>query len=241
MDAPPLLSPKELAFFAREGYLIRRGCLSPELCALARDRVWACDTAGRMRREDPSSWVGPFAKQEPFTPESSATGGHGAREWLEGHRWAVQFIGAEGLMLDLLPRRCMALAEQLVGPCVQPVADDDGEEEAGASSIERRKERYVQGMMQGREGGGALSAGLHCRGVVCALPEGEGGVRKALGAHLDAVICSLGCVGLVDDVPEDGGAYAIWPRSHKRLFYTYPTQFSAGHPPAFSGTRTNRA
>ncbi len=36
-------------------YIIRRGCLSPELCARARDRIWACDSARRMRRDNPAS------------------------------------------------------------------------------------------------------------------------------------------------------------------------------------------
>ena len=34
-EDPPLLLPEELAFFAHEGYVIRRGFLSPELCARA--------------------------------------------------------------------------------------------------------------------------------------------------------------------------------------------------------------
>ena len=30
-------------------------------------------------------------------------------------------------------------------------------------------------------------------------------------------------------MPEDGGGFGFWPRSHHRLYRTYPSQHAAGH------------
>lgn len=55
-----------------------------------------------------------------------------------------------------------------------------------------------------------------------------------LSPHFSYIVCSATLRHQRDDFLGAAGAYAIWPRSHKRLFYTYPTQFSAGHPPEFA-------
>ena len=39
---------------------------------------------------------------------------------------------------------------------------------------------------------------------------------------------SLGMVGLIDDVAPGGGAFTVWPRSHRRLFHTFEQQYSGG-------------
>ena len=50
-----LLTAREIAAFKRDGYFIRRGILSAELCAAARDRLWALnefrsDSPTRLRK-----------------------------------------------------------------------------------------------------------------------------------------------------------------------------------------------
>ena len=35
-------------------------------------------------------------------------------------------------------------------------------------------------------------------------------------------------VGLIDDVGPGGGAFTVWPRSHRRLFHTFEQQYSGG-------------
>ena len=57
MDA---LTPDEIRFFKREGYLIKRGVLDPELMARARERKWEGAPA-RMKRDDPGSEASPSA------------------------------------------------------------------------------------------------------------------------------------------------------------------------------------
>ena len=38
--------------------------------------------------------------------------------------------------------------------------------------------------------------------------------------------CNLGCVGYIDDVPRDGGGFAIYPRSHRRLHHAFEHAYS---------------
>ena len=57
------LSRDEIRFFKREGYLIKRGVLDPELMARARERKWEGAPA-RMQRDDPTTWFGPFRPDE---------------------------------------------------------------------------------------------------------------------------------------------------------------------------------
>ena len=60
MDA---LTPDEIRFFKRQGYLIKRGVLDPELMARARERKWESAPA-RMKRDDTGTWFGPFRPDE---------------------------------------------------------------------------------------------------------------------------------------------------------------------------------
>ena len=57
------LTNDEIRFFKREGYLVKRGVLAPELMARARERKWAGAPA-RMKRDDPTTWCGPFPPDE---------------------------------------------------------------------------------------------------------------------------------------------------------------------------------
>ena len=62
------LTSDEIRFFKREGYLIKRGVLDPELMARARERKWAGAPA-RMQRDDPGTWFGPFRADEELVEE----------------------------------------------------------------------------------------------------------------------------------------------------------------------------
>ena len=57
------LTRDEIRFFKREGYLIKRGVLDPELMARARERKWEGAPA-RMQKDDPTTWFGPFRPDE---------------------------------------------------------------------------------------------------------------------------------------------------------------------------------
>jgi len=70
MQVEQKLSPEEISFFKREGYLIKKGVLDPELMARARKRKWV-GAPGRMKPDDPTTWIGPFRTDEE-TPEQEA-------------------------------------------------------------------------------------------------------------------------------------------------------------------------
>ena len=44
------LSAEEVAFFVKEGYLIKEAFMSSELCAQARDILWAGNHSARLSR-----------------------------------------------------------------------------------------------------------------------------------------------------------------------------------------------
>jgi hypothetical protein len=90
------LNDEEIAFFKREGYLIKRGLLDPTLMARAQDQVWVA-APPELDRHNPDTWVGAFA-QERFT-------------------WKYREPGSEAWMVELLPANpaVWAIAEQLLG------------------------------------------------------------------------------------------------------------------------------
>ena len=53
------LTTEEIQTFKRQGYLIKRGILDPELMARARERKWA-GAPPRMKKDDPTTWPGPW-------------------------------------------------------------------------------------------------------------------------------------------------------------------------------------
>jgi hypothetical protein len=44
---PPPLSAEEVAFFVKEGWLLKRGVLDPAQCAAARDALWSANTSSK--------------------------------------------------------------------------------------------------------------------------------------------------------------------------------------------------
>ena len=78
------LTTDELRFFKRNGYLIKRNILNPELTERARARLWDGAPQGRTR-DDPSTWVGPWAKEE----ENDEGSNH-----RRGFRWNFREPGA---------------------------------------------------------------------------------------------------------------------------------------------------
>ena len=93
-------------------FTLTQGVLDPATCAKARDRFWEMNRIHwpRAKRDDPSTWDGPFADDEASTEQSDPSCVRGAG----GYRLR-QYIGAEQLLLDLLPRRMLPVAEQLLG------------------------------------------------------------------------------------------------------------------------------
>ena len=191
------LSREQLGFFRANGYLILEGILDPELCARARERMWAAlPDSSRMRPDDPSSHIGPIPLDESSTDSLHIR---------DGFRWQLREIGTDPLMIDLCYSASLrAVAQQLLG----------GE----------LREPVVNGVPMGSHGpawpGGPTdpAEGTEgARGIYCTLPYGNR-AREPDQCHTDGHPFNLGMVGLIDDVPEDGGAFKIWPGSHRRLF-----------------------
>ena len=101
------LTTDEMRFFKRNGYLIKRGVLDPDLMERARARLWDGAPPGR-RRDDPATWVGPFREDE----ENADRDNH-----RRGFRWNFREPGGEPWMVRLLATdpTVWAMAEQMLG------------------------------------------------------------------------------------------------------------------------------
>ena len=195
------------------------------MCARARDWLWSNSESvrtstgrrGVMQRENPDTWLGPF------TPENGdMKEGEFQMEFLRKDRWIVHQFGGEELFIDLLPRRCMGIAEQLLGK---------GQVVSPAPGLPKNVDKW----------GRRQHGGLHGCGLYATLPMEEGAAdgpewgeagfppswraprrgHERAGIHVDDLACHLGCVGYIDDVPADGGGFGLYPCSHRRLFHTF--------------------
>ena len=198
------LTPEQIAFFKDNGYLLLENMLDLELCAKVRDRVWQELPANfRVSRNDPYTFIGPFEAEEEQDD---------ALHLRKDYRWQIRAFGTEPLLIDLVynPKLC-AVAEQLLGEgMLQPPK--------------------VGGKPMGSEGpawpGGPVDPAINegVRGVYNTLPYGDK-PRQQEYCHTDGHPFNLGIVGLINDVPADGGAFKIWPRSHSRLYPTFQMQY----------------
>ena len=194
------LSDDQIAFFKANGYLILKGMLDKDLCERARDRMWsALPEDVPIDRDDPATHTGPFA------PEHESDDPLHIRK---GYLWQYRACGTEPLLIDLVynPRLC-AVAEQLLGAgMLQPP-------EVGSPPMGSAGAAWPGGPTDPAIGGGI-------RGIYNTLPYGDK-PREADYGHTDGHPFNLGIVGLIDDTPADGGAFRIWPGSHRRLFHTF--------------------
>lgn len=216
-----MLSQEQIAFFKDNGYLLLSDVLDQDLCAQARDRMWASLPAGSsLRRDDPSTHVGPFPDSERRLD---------AQNLRDGYRWQMRALGTEQLMIDLVYNDALvAAAEQLLGAgkLCPPVV--------GGATMGRHGSAWPGGPVDpARDVEGV-------RGIYCTLPYGDR-PRQPDGCHTDGHPFNLGIVGLIDDVPPDGGGFKIWPRSHRRLYPTFQMQYDQpripfyDHLPSYKG------
>ena len=68
------LSNEDILFFKREGYLIKRKVLNPDLMARARNRLWE-GAPPSMDRYVPETWAGPIKKEEECEDTMNRKGG----------------------------------------------------------------------------------------------------------------------------------------------------------------------
>ena len=216
-----LLSAEQFAFFKTNGYLIVRNALDPALCAAAQELLWAHLPAGSaMRRDDPATQVGPV----PDALRQTDT-----LHEFDGYRWQLRSVGTQQLLIDLVfSPQMRAIAEQLLGEGLLRLPT-------------------VGGTPMGSHGpawpGGPTDPALDndgVRGIYCTLPYGDA-PRQPDQCHTDGHPFNLGVVGLLDDVPPDGGAFKVWPGSHRRLYPLHAMQYDQAripyypHLPSFKG------
>ena len=166
MEPLAALTPEECAIFKRDGVLIKRGVLDPDLCRRAIDLLWQHNAdhhpSTHLVRDDPSTHVGPFPDQDTIDVSSFGEGAGG--QIRRGYGWDVRELGSHTLLLELIPRRLWPWAEQLVGAGTLATPDPSAE----------FIDPYWQGEMT--------------RGFYCLLPSPPGEERLPLaeqvgGAH----------------------------------------------------------
>lgn len=199
-----LLDSEQIRFFKTHGYLIIPGAMDGQLCDRVRDLMWrALPPDTHLQQDAPASYVGPFDPQDEASDE---------RHLRAGYRWLNRFLGVSPEVIDLIYSQSIcAMAQQLLGGTL--------------------RQAIVGGQPMGSHGpawpGGPTDPALGnqgARGVYCTLPYGN----KALtadGVHTDGHPFQLGVVGLIDDCPEGGGAFKVWPGSHRRLFPTFALRY----------------
>ncbi len=101
------LSDADLRFFRDNGFLIKRQVLKSHLIEKAQEVFWA-NAPAQLKRDDPASWIGPFAAEYHLNEDQDYRG---------GYRWNLRHIGDAPWMMDLIPRDpdIVAMAEQLLG------------------------------------------------------------------------------------------------------------------------------
>ena len=214
------LNAEQIAFFKHNGYLLVPGAMDAELCARVRDMMWAALPENTMlNRADEASHVGPFPEDERSTESLHVR---------DGYRWLNRTLGVSEAVIDLIYSESIcAMAEQLLGaPLRQAVS--------GGTPMGSRGPAWPGGPTDpalGTEG---------ARGVYCTLPYGDK-PREADACHTDGHPFQLGVVGLIDDTPEGGGAFKVWPNSHQRLYQTFKLRYDQpripyyDHLPSFKG------
>ena len=177
------LTHGEIRFFKREGYLVKRGVLDPELMARARERKWA-GAPPRMKRDDPATWFGPFRPDEEHGEE--------AENCRIGFTWKYREPAREPWIVAMLATNPVIFgwAEQLLG---------HGEVE----TPERIRGIYFRLPMGAQPPQPTV---CHCDVTPDRLHETP--LEKLLAP-------GLGVVGLIDDVPPSGGAFTVWPGTHR--------------------------
>lgn len=215
-----MLNSEELAFFKHNGYLIVRGGMDLQLCAEAQDRMWReLPVDSVVKRDNPATHVGPFL---PKDEDSSSL------HLRSGYRWQQRQFGTEQLMIDLVfnPVLC-EIAEQLLGE-------------------NTLRAPVVGGTLMGTQGpawpGGPVDPALGTqgvRGIYCTLPYGDK-PREPDSCHTDGHPFNLGVVGLLGDVPRDGGAFKVWPGSHRRLYPTFTMMYDQPRIPYYDHLPTHK-
>ncbi len=211
------LSAEELSFFKSYGYLIKRRALDAALCQRALERMWE-SAPKSVKRDDPETW-GPIGTEDSSDDALLVT---------QGTRWQLRSASTEQDLIDLMYSEQITLwAEQLLG---------EGSLRAPT----------VGGKPMGSWGpawpGGPVDPqlGEGIRGIYATLPTDADPAVLEDHMHTDGHPFHLGIVGLIDDCPADGGAFKIWPGSHRRFYPLFPMQYDQARIPYYDHMPTHK-
>ena len=180
------LTTEEIQTFKRQGYLIKRGILDPELMARARAHKWA-GAPPRMKKDDPTTWPGPWRPEEELQEASD--------NCRLGFTWKYREPASEDWLVGMIATNPVIFgwAEQLLGK-------------------------------------GEIVTPERVRGIYCRLPMGHLPEKPTI-CHCDVgpdhlhstshevlFAAGLGVVGLIEDIPPHGGAFTVWPGTHRIIY-----------------------
>ena len=206
---PEILTAEELCFFKTYGYLVKRKAADPDLCESVLDQMWQTAPT-HLKRDDPSTW-------KPI-PESESSDDPLLIK--QGTRW--QYRGAstgEDLIKLMFSEQLIIWAEQLLGE----------------STL---RKPTVGGKPMGSWGtawpGGPVDPqlGEGVRGIYATLPTDSPDPQRDQ-LHTDGHPFHLGVVCLLQDNPPGGGAFKVWPGSHKRFYPLFPMQYDQARVPFY--------
>lgn len=86
------IDQNQAQFFRRNGYLVKRNVLAPEMVARTVDYIWSL-LPSRLRREDPATWVGPVADSLSERDVRVRLGRLKFRESVRQEAWLYDMIG----------------------------------------------------------------------------------------------------------------------------------------------------
>lgn len=214
------LNTEQIGFFRTNGYLLLPGVLDADLCARTREEMWAALPPGSgLDENDATTHVGPFSAEERSTDPLQVR---------DEYRWLNRTLGISQTVIDLIYAESVcAMADQLLGGELRQAV-------VGGSAMGSQGSAWPGGPTDpvlGNDG---------ARGVYFTLPYGDK-PREADTCHTDGHPFQLGVVGLIDEIPEGGGAFKVWPRSHRRLYPTFELRYDQpripyyDHLPSFKG------
>lgn len=102
-----LLADREIQFFKRNGYLVKRRILDPGAMNRAIDRAW-CELPPHFDREDPATWRGVLTDSCETREMAARRGVVKLRQCLWGERGILDMFPANSTVSDIV--------EQLLGP-----------------------------------------------------------------------------------------------------------------------------
>lgn len=202
------LTEEELCFFKAFGYLLKRAVLPKDACEDAIDRMWQTAPPG-VRRADPATWKpvrNEDASEDPLLIH-------------QGTRWQYRSDGTRKWLLDL------AYNDTIVGWAEQLLGRDT------------LRPPTVDGLPMGSYGpawpGGPTDPQLTegVRGIYATLPTDESDPQRHL--HTDGHPFHLGVTCLLESNPPGGGAFTVWPGSHRRFYPLFQMQYDQARLPYY--------